>query len=314
MTIISYFVNGELKKVIPGNSSSYNSTHFVADDMTYNLFDNYDVIKMPIPKFIPKNLPSVTTSQDYILRMVAGNIRDTNKPQSIIVMKKATQLMLASHIGWGHNDYLRLVKWLYEDGFIEEAEKTEKYFDDNIHIGNIFTQKKINEILLKKTFDSCKQLKTNIVVSSDIGACSKEDALIRNRLFTISGFHFRIKKLPKINDETEITFSPFILGIDFMYDRYRNKIKDPIKYSNRPRIDDRTEEEKENHLKFLIKIENRRMDWIIHKQFFYLKYKFPDKCPKSRYALRKLFNENREEYYKLVSILPNSYIYKAEYI
>ena len=161
--IVCYFENSVLTNVFPENAPKYNSTVFIADGYKYNLLEANSVKSIPVPVFPHNGMVSVTMNEDYILRMAAVNIRKYNKDLSIQIMKKATELMLSSNISWSYNDYLRLVKWLYEDGLIEEAEKAEDYFKQNIILGNYFNNK-MNNYTLEKTIDNARKLGTNILI------------------------------------------------------------------------------------------------------------------------------------------------------
>lgn len=77
--------------------------------------------------------------------------------------------------------------------------------------------------------------------------------------------------------------------------------------NNHPLIDDRTDEEKKQYNKWLEKIKQPRTFWIEEKQFYYLKYKHPDICPRSKHAFDKLKRENHDEFLKLINILPDKY-------
>lgn len=129
--IIDYFKNGILYKVSTSDADSYKATVFVADGVRYDLLNEKDISKLPIPKFENNEgmFPNVTASEDYILRMVAGNIRDIDKHKGLLLMIKAFDMMEASPIDWQKRDYLRLAKWLYEDGQFEAGQYTEDYIN-----------------------------------------------------------------------------------------------------------------------------------------------------------------------------------------
>lgn len=304
--VTSYFKNGKLVKVTPKNAHPYDSTIIMDDGIKFNMINENEVSRIPIPRFNHKEMPNVTHNEDYIFRMIAGKIRKTNKPLSIVILKKATELMLESNIGWLHTDFLRLVRWLYEDGLIKEAEDAEAYFNNKVSLGNINNTNE-KEYMFNIVKQNCISLNTDIVISSTIFSCSEEDALIRNRLFSISGNHPSLSKAPNLASNSLITFHPFFLGMSSMENLNGNKVRDPIKYSNRPLVDDRTKEEKKNYLEKVDKRNNDFINWIIYKQFYYLKYNFPDKCPKTKNALKSMYGKNKEEYIKLISTLPKSY-------
>lgn len=308
MCVTAYFQDGKLYCVSPEQSSAYDATVFLDRGVKYNLLSKEDVLILPIPNFKQTGtFPDVTNNEDYILRMCAGNIYKSDAEQGILVMKKACDMMLKSNIQWQHEDYLHLVKMLYKVGGIEEAEKTENIIDERIIFGHtIKSHKKSVDYMLHIALENCAKLNTNLMQIMGGNSCSAYDAMICDRIFCIDGKDKRFMELPILED-TYCHFSPFIYGLSTMHDRHMRKINDIIAYSNRPLIDDRTDEEKKQYNKWLEKIKQPRTFWIEEKQFYYLKYKHPDICPRSKHAFDKLKRENHDEFLKLINILPDKY-------
>lgn len=94
----------------------------------------------------------------------------------------------------------------------------------------------------KNCLERCQHLNTNLVVASYYFCCDSETAKYRGRVFCIDG---KDRRFPKLTDDVlkcKLSFSPFIYGVSF-FEVYTTK-EDPIKFSNRPFVDDRTLEEK----------------------------------------------------------------------
>ena len=306
--VTDFFFEGKLIGTDPEVAHQYDATRFYINCKTYNLLDENDILNLPIPKFPPAGfLPDVTNSEDYILRMVASGVRKQNHPLSILILHKANNMMLVSNIGWLKEDYLRLVKWMYQDGMIEDAEEEEKRINA-LHIdGHIgFNLRERIDKMLSIAIHNAKELETDYIDVSCGGSRSKNDALFGSRIYSISGNDQRLDKLPLPFPECDCSFDPFFL-FSTMYDNKMRPIADPIEYSRRDHIDDRTEEEIQSFNQWQEKINLPNTLWKQEKQYYYLKFRFPDVCPKSKYAFDKLIREDHQSYERLVYLLPKSY-------
>lgn len=294
-----YFKNGILHKISPFKQNPYTARYIVSDGKKYDLYNPENVVSIPIPNFeIINSIPRVTESMDYILRMISSNIRNNgNHELSILLLKKASDLMFYSPIGWMQSDYMRLVDWLLKDGKIEEAKKYTKIIKDNTYdVDDLF--KKINSNVLSE----CKNLDTNLVVMSQheetCAYCSK----LQGRVYCIDGKDKRFPLVPKLHDGCRHRFFPFIYGCSSLYDLNGNKV-DPIVFSNRPFIDERTSEQIEAYER---KIDEKRKKYeyeIDQRNYYILKSNYPDICPKSFYAYRKLKETCPSEFKKLERLL-----------
>lgn len=97
---------------------------------------------------------------------------------------------------------------------------------------------------IRMSLENAKELGTDLVEASYHRGCCGECAKYRGRWFSISGKDKRFPKMPVDYGCTceGIDFSPVIYGIS--EPTYADEIEDIIEYSNRPFVDDRTEEEK----------------------------------------------------------------------
>lgn len=305
---IDFFCNGKLMNVEPRGSNSYCS-RYIFDGRTYDMLSPDDVKELPIPNFSQDgSFPDVTHSEDYILRMIAGYIREINHEQSIIVLNKANILMQASNISWCTDDYLRLAEWLYQDGKIELAEKYENaicekipsYYSEN-------GRKRINKEILDKALEECKKLHTPFIEFASVSGGSEIDGVYGNRIYSTSKANLKVRSLPKLDGDYYGTFYPFINGISQMYDRQGKEVIHPLLYSNRLFIDERTESDKKLYKEKQLEIQKHNELWMDAKRFYYLKNRHPDICPKSKYAFEKLKREHFDEWQKLIIMLPKSY-------
>jgi len=306
--IADYFLNGHLIYVYPSDAHQYDATIFITEQHEYDLLIKEDVLDLPIPNFTKTDsFPEVTKNEDYILRMIASKIRKTDHEYSIIVLRKAVEMMLVSDIGWMHEDYLRLVKWLYQDGYIDEAEKEEKYFDEIIICGHTTkSNDRLKNEVLQKSINNAKELGTDWIFVSAPATRSLNDALYGTRIYSISGKDSRLDRLPIPFPPCNCTFDP-VFPFSKLIDWKMRPILDPISYSRRDHIDDRSDEEKEEYRKLKEKQDLPKVFWKEEKQYYYLKYRFPDICPKSKYAFDKLKREDIESFNKLISVLPDLY-------
>jgi hypothetical protein len=306
--VTDYFHDGRLEFVDPETAHQYDATQFNIGRKSYNLLDENDVVNLPIPKFhSPDSLPDVTNNEDYILRMVASRVRKQNHPLSILILHKANNMMLVSNVGWLKEDYLRLVKWMYQDGMIEDAEDEEKRINA-LHIdGHIsFDLRENTDRMLNIALHNAKELETDYIDVSCGGSRSKNEALFGSRIYSISGNDQRLDKLPIPFPECNCSFYPFFL-FTTMYDNKMKPIADPIEYSRRDHVDDRTEEEIQSFNQWQEKINLPNTLWKQEKQYYYLKFRFPNVCPKSKAAFDRLIQNDHQSYEKLVYLLPKSY-------
>lgn len=88
-------------------------------------------------------------------------------------------------------------------------------------------------------------LETDLVITSHAEICCERCARYRNRIYSLTGADRRFPKIPEDFDSSccSISLYPFVWGVSepgLLCD-------DPIKYSNRPFSDDRTDDEKERY-------------------------------------------------------------------
>lgn len=308
---IAYFIDGELVDVFPRNSSlslyddrgtAYHARFIVSDGRKYDLWDAKSVNAIPCPKF-GSGGGSTTFSLDYILRMCASNIRNAGYNElSIIVLRKATQLMPYSGIGWSEKDYLRIVQWLYRDGRIDEGDKVRNFILTNETIQS----KENTQRIAIQNFQ--RNSKNGLVMySSYSGLCCEICAKYSGRVYRTSWSWANRKypMLPKFladcgcqhigcNSGTA-PFEPSWGGTVY----YLGERLPLAKGQARPYRDERTEEDKLKYEQTIARIkqedENEHLDRL--REYHLLKTKLPEgMMPKSLSAYTKIKNANTEQY------------------
>lgn len=244
MSITAIYQNGYLIRTEPPLENYYNQREeftrarfIISDSVQYDLEDESCIASIAVPDFgapVSSETPGeytlgVTGCLDYVLRRKAVDLRKSGKNAlSIVMEKKAVQLMQHSKIAWKDSDYKRLIDWLYEDGMISDAlyyEKAMSNTSDSMHARQI-----------QRVID----LGYDLTVSGSFGGCCSECAKRRNRIYSISGTDRRFPKYEEYHCSCQgISFHAFIEGVTDLY----FPTDDYIEYSNRPFIDDRTEAE-----------------------------------------------------------------------
>ena len=295
-----YFKNGVLQKFTPTECTSYYSTRYlISDGIKYDLENELEIKSIKIPKFKNVDLMDeygVTGILDYVMRMKAGHLRDSGKKElSIICLRKATELMISSPISWQENDYLRIVRWLIEDGRFDEAEKEEKFLKAELPL--VFDRKKMNRHLFNKNLEFSKDFNTDLVEASHHFSCSSEEAKYRGRIFSVTG---KDKRFPRLSQEIldcGLSFHPFIFGISTLSACRKGE---EIKYSSRPFIDDRASEEIKNHEEYIDKINRDKQRDLDRKEYYRVVHTLPDIAPKSFSAYTRMKNAKSDNFLKVV--------------
>lgn len=141
-------------------------------------------------------------------------------------------------------------------------------------------------------YQAAKHNSNDLMISGNSGSCCSKCAKFRRRIYSISGNDKRFPKLPTY--ECTCNGVPFFVYQDGMMTHFPSD--DIVAYSNRPFIDDRTDEEKRGYQyvldsRFYEKcIENDR------KLYGQLMQQIPDTMPKSFTAFRRMKNSNSKSF------------------
>lgn len=303
--LITIFKNGCVVDSVPRLTDYYNerakinsARYIISDGIKYDL-ENSDSIKLlPIPDFsrmkyteLPGEYPLEQLScLDYVLRMKASELRRNKFNElSIIVLKKATEMMPHSPIGWSEKDYMRLTNWLYEDGRFDEADEYKnevcKVFKKNYKIE--WQNRDIN---------NAKELGHDLVISHSSNDCCSECAKYRNRIYSISGNDKRFPRLPNYNcDCSGLHYFIFVENVSDTY----FPTNDYVAYSNRPYIDDRTDKEKMLYQHLLDRKVYEELNEKSRRNYQIIKQFLPDIAPKSLSAYTRMRNNYSIQFQQL---------------
>lgn len=301
--VMIYFKDGIITDVIPNVYDYYKAQYFNINGKTY---DTYSVESVQsIPKFDFSNRKSLGTPVyylEYILRMRASQERIIhNNVLAYALLRKSTQLMENTGNFYNSKDFLRLANWLYQDGKYEQAKTVEKEL-----LSIINNTMPIHLEAFQQTITNCKQLHTDYVICPYSPGTCQVCASYQTRVYCISGRDKRFPKLPDIvyqyggfHNGCRHTFYPFILGVSSFKNQYLQDCE-PIKYSNRPFIDDRSDSDKQLYLQ---RIENQKKheEAAMNKRIYYdLMQKIPEVMPKSVTGFTKMKRANSINYQKIV--------------
>lgn len=174
---------------------------------------------------------------------------------------------------------------------------------------------------------------TDLVIMDAHGSVCPECAKYQGRVYSISGKSKIFPKVPSffysgcgVHPGCSHTFWPYIHGVndpDLAYTLTVHPLKDPqygmdiITFSNRPFVDDRTDECKAaaeaflngetREQKYMREFEERMKKLEAQKKreeqdFHWLCMNFPDKCPKSVTGYRRMKTQNTKNYQTLKTL------------
>lgn len=252
-----------------------------------------------IPQYSQLNgIETPTDNIEYILqRKATEHKRNGRMDLAIACLKKSNEIMPYSNFSWSAKDYLRLVEYLKIAGKFDEARKEEENLRKTLP--TVFDASECSNKMFNNILSQCMEFKTDLVECSEHRCTCEYCAKHQGRVYSISGQDKRFPKLPeqvlKIgafhNGCTHI-FYPFYFGLSEM-----SNGRDAIEYSNRPFIDDRSEEEKELREKKQqenLQFEQDKSDYDLIRE------KMPELAPKSFGGYRRMKSTKSANYMKLV--------------
>jgi tetratricopeptide (TPR) repeat protein len=262
--------------------------------------DSIDGINaIPIPEYSKfSGVPSPLNNIEYILQRKATDHKKNGRMDlAIACLRKANEIFPHSNFMWTIKDYMRLVKYLKQDGQFDKARVEEKRIND------YFNQNDITVNVYQKILLDCQSLGTDLVITSDIARTCGECAKYSKRVLNISGRDKRFPVLPKYfganlqeHSYCFISFYPFLLDYSEPNWNYRGTL---INWSNRPFIDDRTKEQKEDFKKW---VTENTQEIIDRKNYDFMREHIPEISPKSFGGFRRMKNIRSKNFMKLVEI------------
>ena len=281
-------------------SSFATENPFVRNYFTEFDFDTIEGIKA-IPMPLHKQLKTIETpinNIEYVLQRKATEHKKNGcLDLAIACLKKSNEIMLHSNFYWAEKDYLRVVEYLKIAGKFDEARAEETYLKSILpklfeHIneknGNGF------KALIKKM----REWDEDLVLMSEHGCVCGECAKYQGRVYSLSGKDKRFPKLPDFiwQNEGKIHFGCIHALWSYFPDMSRSLAKD-IKKSNRPYIDNRTNEEKTLYNEHL---QQRNQEIIDRSEYDLIREYLPESAPKSFGSFRRMKNEKTKNYMILI--------------
>lgn len=301
--ITSYFDNdGVLIKWEPINLQHYQSKYIHIKGRLYDMTNKKDIEELPVIPITQKAYSEngITNQYEYILRMVASNIRDTYSHElSLLIMRKAHHMMHNSYIRWLRKDFFRLVVWLLQDGKYDEAME-----EIEIIKRNVMNVKQMCDHGYSELIKYCKKNNLHYIKALNINAICDKCADLLDRYYCIDGYNKKLPTLENYKCHCPISFIYQVYLPDTFTTRDGREVY-TIRYSNRPFSDIRSYEEKELYLK----LQDERIEILVREQrkcdYDVLKALFPNECPRSFYAFCKIYDNDYQEFKRLSKLIDN---------
>lgn len=314
-----FYKNGLLVNVIPmpqghlydNRDVYYEARYIVSDGHKHDLEDVKSIESIKTPKFntFDSNSLGISGNMVYVLRMKAFRLKNKGKiDAAVALLKRMTEMMPVSGILWNKEDYLEFPNLLMSISEFEAAKNARKCIDDLFETSfDLYNQTH------NTNMKNAELLDTDLVEAEYFNACCSECAKYRGRWFSISGKDKRFPKMPVDYGCTCIglEFFPVIEGSSEPI--YCPKGMSIIKYSNRPFIDDRTDQEKSDYIYWRKEADNE--EWFEQysdrlenlkdydrSKFEQLQYRLPDIAPKTFSGYMRMKNSNSKNYQKINKI------------
>lgn len=307
---VVFYSYGQVIKIVPEPPGPYGDYRelintaniIVSDGIRYDLTNPKDISNIATPVFRldhpdeNANCLGVTGFLDYVLRLYADiQLKSKNTDIGIACLRKATQLMEKSTIGWQKKDFYRIVIRLDEAGRFTEAEEWDKWINAKFPVPYLYS----------RGGDACKdaeELGTDLVYTSWAEGQSAATAKYQGRIYSVSGKDSRFPLLPDFMKQPNNVCAPS--GPFFYYEGiticYKGSDVPAQAVSWRPFVDDRTEADKEIYKNVLSK-QNKDINSQIETRIYYrIKHTLPNEAPKSQNAFWKMKEQKNNEYQELI--------------
>ena len=278
-----------------------------------------------IPDKNPKRPPmgGVTGEVYYYLRSKSYQFEESGEIDLALACLRKSVAILKNNNCFNAAECYPLVRMLARHGYIDEAYQVKADIDSSTSkAADDFKRTAANRMR-----ESPKSLKTDLVIMDVHGAVCSECAKYQGRVYSISGKSKLFPRVPdfyfrdgNVHDDCSHSFSPYIHGVSDPQLEYTLSVhplqdkrygRNIVVFSNRPFVDDRTEEcrkEAENarsKLQAKLDHQNDLEDTIIEREYqkfldnstlSWLQEHFPDKCPKSLSGFRRMRTQNTKNY------------------
>lgn len=270
----------------------------------------------------------VTGQLYYFLRRKAYEFEEEgNMDLAVACMRKSSEL---AKLDYGDciqkQELYPLVKILARNGQIEEATAEKEFIDRYCKE----QQAKLENKSFQRAVTQTSQSGSDLIIMDAHGAACPECAKFQGRVYSISG---KSKKFPKA-PEFYHQYGSVHRGCSHIFFPYYDSITDPgldytlsvhplknkkygrdiVTFSNRPFVDDRTDEAKAEAEAFRLKraelesqeryneehmIEFEAKRGADARDFFWIRENLPDKCPKTITGYRRMKTQNTKNYQQL---------------
>lgn len=312
-------ISAEEYKICRDSERNWLEAHY--DFSTVN-----SIMAIPNRKDLPRPPgDSATGEVYYYLRYKARLYEESGDVDlAIACMRKSVSLMqLKFGSTYGKEESYSLVRMLARNGYAAEAQAEKEKFDQYYGDG-------LDQMRLKAFQAVCKQaadLNTDLLIMSVLGSVCPECARYQGRVYSLSGKSKLFPPLPHAVKETGVIhsgchhqFFPYIHKVTNAKMDYTLRVhplknprygRDIVTFSNRPFVDDRTEECKQaaemaRERRRKEKLNKQRRDELIlesyqrqqsdYADYYWLKEHFPDKCPSSPSGYRRMKTQNTKNY------------------
>jgi len=298
--IICYFENGVLLKTHPSDEcNQYHARYIVSDTKTHDMECEKDIGNIAIPHYSNINgLPNISHLLEYVIKRKAGDLSNRGMVDlSIACLRKANQLMAHSPIRWNVQDYFYIVKILVRAKRFNEAKQEISFIRNNYFDKYDYTT--LRAEVLAKTLNYRRELNMDLVESDSAPNCSALSAKYRKRIYSLSGTN---KNYPAMKPEIwscGIMFFPFIEGVS--KPKYCPE-SEMYAYNNRPFVDDRTDAEKKNYMKYLKQRILEEREAIDYLEYHHMKHIGIKSIPKSFRAYQDMKYEENNEMLNLIQL------------
>ncbi len=338
-----YYHNGVIDKIKPAileerdlNEAVRSTIHIVVDGICINLLDADDIIKINIPEVAPDVCTSFRL--DCNLHSQAVSIRNAGYLNEAVLIQticfKSFMRAVMNNTCFYFNPWYLFIlpQWLYEDERDEEAEKIcyaiRQVLDFRAENKKKYEMEEKRKTALL-TLERAADIESDLVEVPYQRCCCDICAKYRGRLYSISGNDKRFPKLPDLYYK----YGGFHKGCTcyampasecyiHLYAKNDEGTQEPvdiydeeaIAHSNRPFVDDRTDEEikiyndysarkqREElaglHLGFEEKV---RRNGRRGRYYHLLKQNFPELAPKNIGAFTRMKNSRTKRYINIVS-------------
>ena len=300
---------------------AFNATQLLIDGVRVDLLNPESIGLIDTGISIAASSSSVGRL-DNDLRFQAYRIREAGYHEQSVSVLRIAQTMMERYLPfWKPDSFFSLSEWLYEDGRDSEAEIACKHIREIIE-AYLKAVKEQQEYIWETQLRNAELFDDDYAVLDYVPACCEECAKYRSRVYSLSGKDKRLPELPeivrktgKIHEGCTCSFSIgssicVLVGVENDKPVYLRG-EEAIRYSNRPFVDDRTEDEKARFTAWkekrdreikaqndiyddfenLVRIrgKNRRAYSLVCK---YL----PDNAPKSSSAYVRMKNQKTKKY------------------